>query len=187
MSLYFPYLHWDTYRRMIMRRTVLKERIARGRSRPTPKKVGKLDIDLQVAWRYLSYDPPFNTRRTLDQFGYPNLLDSRARDDDQMLYKRTKVDNFKKEVKAKDYVIAQQQDNREMGFGEEEDDFVEDIDEDNDDVADKMVKYEDLKDGKVLMIDQVWLWIFDNCTLRYRGYADILTCVQLLQSHSSPR
>jgi len=43
-----------------------------------------------VIWQFLGHDPPINCRRTLDQFGYPSLLDTRARDDDQMLYKMTK-------------------------------------------------------------------------------------------------
>jgi hypothetical protein len=153
---------------MIWRRNVIKERIARGRSRPTPRKVADLDLDLQVAWRYLSYDPPFNTRRTLDQFGYPNLLDTRARDDDQILYKRTKVDLFKEEM------TDRLEKEKKIEFGEEKDDFIEDSDEINNGVPDKSVKYEDLKDGKVLMIDQVWLWIVDNCGLISKGLDRIL-------------
>ena len=43
-----------------------------------------------MIWQFLGHDPPINCRRTLDQFGYPSLLDTRARDDDQMLYKMTK-------------------------------------------------------------------------------------------------
>jgi hypothetical protein len=151
MSLYFPYLHWDTYKRMVTRRDIIKERIAQGRSRPTPVKVAKLDLEHRVSWRYLSYDPPFNTRRTLDQFGYPNLLDTRARDDDQMLYKMTK---------APEYIPE---------FGRSQDD---DTMNDSDGEADAKLRginekangdsYEYLRDGKVLMVDQVWLWIVDN-------------------------
>lgn len=151
MSLYFPYLHWDTYKRMVRRRDIIKERIHQGRSRPTPAKVAKLDLEHKVSWRYLSYDPPFNTRRTLDQFGYPNLLDTRARDDDQMLYKMTKVSKYIPE------------------FGRAEENETA---SDTDDAADVRKRgtrektngesYDHLKDGKVLMVDQVWLWIVDN-------------------------
>ena len=136
---------------MVRRRDIIKERIAQGRSRPTPAKVAKLDLEHKVSWRYLSYDPPFNTRRTLDQFGYPNLLDTRARDDDQMLYKMTKVPKYIPE------------------FGRAEDN---DTASDTDDVGSARRggvreksngdSYEHLKDGKVLMVDQVWLWIVDN-------------------------
>lgn len=150
MSLYIPYLHWDTYKRMVQRRDIIKERIAQGRSRPTPRKIAKLDLEHKVSWRYLSYDPPFNIRRTLDQYGYPNLLDTRARDDDQMLYKMTKVGQFKKEIKrrredtVKNY--SESTLNAKQVLGD----------------SDEIAKYEDLKDGKVLMVDQVWLWIVDN-------------------------
>jgi hypothetical protein len=36
MALYLPYLHWDTYRRMIKRREFVKKRLDQGRARPTP-------------------------------------------------------------------------------------------------------------------------------------------------------
>jgi hypothetical protein len=159
MSLYFPYLHWDTYKRMVRRRDIIKERIAQGRSRPTPAKVAKLDLEHKVSWRYLSYDPPFNTRRTLDQFGYPNLLDTRARDDDQMLYKMTKVTQYIPEM------------------GRTENNETASDTEDPDDVRrsgtrekSKESNYDHLKDGKVLMVDQVWLWIVDNSKFRPHLY-----------------
>lgn len=109
-------------------------------------------MEHKVTWRYLSYDPPFNTRRTLDQFGYPNLLDTRARDDDQMLYKMTKLP---------------QKPNYRPRIGQQSDD---DTESDSDDTLDESIaqgetiegKYEHLRDGKVLMIDQVWLWIVDK-------------------------
>lgn len=147
ISLYFPYLHWDTYKRMVRRRDIIKERIAQGRSRPTPAKVAKLDMEHKVSWRYLSYDPPFNTRRTLDQYGYPNLLDTRARDDDQMLYKMTKVPKYIPE----------------FGCGQEND-TMSDSDHETGEAKEERngASYEHLKDGKVLMVDQVWLWIVDN-------------------------
>lgn len=137
---------------MIRRRDIVKERIAQGRSRPTPAKIAELDMEHKVTWRYLSYDPPFNTRRTLDQFGYPNLLDTRARDDDQMLYKMTKLS---------------QKPNYKPRVGQQSDDETEN---DSDDTHDESIaqeetiesKYEHLRDGKVLMIDQVWLWIVDK-------------------------
>jgi hypothetical protein len=37
MALYLPYLHWDTYKRMIKRREFVKKRLDQGRARPTPK------------------------------------------------------------------------------------------------------------------------------------------------------
>lgn len=94
MYLYLPYLHFDTYKALVKRRTLIKRRIKQGRSRPVPQSVAKLDsLESKVIWQFLGHDPPLNCRRTLDQFGYPSLLDTRARDDDQMLYKMTKRRN----------------------------------------------------------------------------------------------
>jgi len=65
---------------MIRRRNVVKRRLKHGRSRPTPEDIADLEsLELRVIWRYLAYDPPFNTRRTLDQYGYPSLQDTYAR------------------------------------------------------------------------------------------------------------
>jgi hypothetical protein len=137
---------------MVKRRDIVKERLIQGRSRPTPKKIGKLDLELKVAWKYLGYDPPFHTRRTLDQFGYPNLLDTRARDDDQMLYKMTKI-HYREEEPSESEKQTQS--------GNMSD---ESIDEDDEGVKAEQREgsYEHLKDGKVLMVDQVWLWIADS-------------------------
>src|SRR5579863_8357509 len=88
MCLYLPYLHWDNYKVIVKRRALIKRRIRQGRSRPVPLSVAKLQsLEFQAIWQFLGHDPPINCRRTLDQFGYPSLVDTRARDDDQMLYK----------------------------------------------------------------------------------------------------
>jgi len=140
---------------MVTRRDIIKERIAQGRSRPTPIKVAKLDLEHRVSWRYLSYDPPFNTRRTLDQFGYPNLLDTRARDDDQMLYKMTKaIDPPDFEPEIEPWPENSEDNSSETRFWKRHRD--QDQLNDND--------KEGLRDGKVLMVDQVWLWIVDKGT-----------------------
>lgn len=140
---------------MIRRRDIVKERMAQGRSRPTPAKIAKLDMEHKVTWRYLSYDPPFNTRRTLDQFGYPNLLDPRARDDDQMLYKMTKLPQ-KPNYRPR---------NGQLSDDDTESDSDDTLDENTSSEESIEDKYEHLRDGKVLMVDQVWLWIVDKGTL----------------------
>ncbi len=84
--LFLPFLHFDSYRNLIRRREIVKSRLRQGRTRPVPQAVAKLEsLELQVIWEFLGYDPPVNCRRTLDQYGYPSLHDTRARDDDQML------------------------------------------------------------------------------------------------------
>ena len=57
----------------------MKSRIIHGRSRPVPKDISEMELEHKVTWAFSGYDPPFNGRRTLDQFGYPNLHDTRAR------------------------------------------------------------------------------------------------------------
>jgi hypothetical protein len=154
MSLYLPYLHWDTYRRMVKRRDIVKRRLVQGRSRPTPENIGTMDDELQVAWKYLGYDPPFHTRRTLDQFGYPNLSDTRARDDDQMLYKMTKHPPQEKvDTPTSNGNLGGNGNVLSGSTNEKGDEASPDP---------KMDFYKTLKDGKVLMVDQVWLWIVDS-------------------------
>ena len=47
---------------------------------------------LRLIWQGLTLDRPLHCRRTLDQYGYPALRNTKVRDDDQILYKRTKED-----------------------------------------------------------------------------------------------
>jgi hypothetical protein len=208
MCLFLPLLHWDTYKVLVKRRALIKRRIKQGRSRPVPQFVAKLQsLELRVIWQFLGHDPPINCRRTLDQFGYPSLLDTRARDDDQMLYKMStfperihctpvschvtsllwahmsqpqssffqyiylfKVltcwtakqrivhpDDMKAKEKDNDskpdeYTDADEGDNETVIGSEASDDESESDLESNDDIL----------DGNVLMVDQLWLWIVDN-------------------------
>lgn len=91
LYLYLPFLHFDSYKTLIKRRGMIKKRMLQGRTRPVPLQVAKdKSKELQIIWEYLGHDPPINCRRTLDQYRYPSMHDTRARDDDQMLYKMTK-------------------------------------------------------------------------------------------------
>jgi len=115
-----------------------------------------------VLWQFLGHDPPINCRRTLDQFGYPGLLDTRARDDDQMLYKMTKQ---RSQLSKKDSYNDNMKDSsgETQGDGEEYQE-VDDENEDSDEneSGSEEDSDEDLLDGNVLMVDQVWLWIVDK-------------------------
>lgn len=89
--LYFPYLNFDTYKAVIKRRNVIKRRLEHGRANPMPQWVcDEESLELKTIWEFLGHDPPVNCRRTLDQYKYPSIHDTRARDDDQVLYKLTK-------------------------------------------------------------------------------------------------
>lgn len=89
--LYLPYLHFDSYKAVIKRRNLIKLRLEQGRTSPVPAWVpDEESLELKLIWAFLGHDPPFNCRRTLDQYQYPSIHDTRARDDDQVLYKLTK-------------------------------------------------------------------------------------------------
>ncbi|PYI05083.1 hypothetical protein BO78DRAFT_371738 [Aspergillus sclerotiicarbonarius CBS 121057] len=136
LALYIPYLHWDTYWNLVQRRKVVEERLRQGRFRPVPSDISKSSLESKLIWKYLGNEPPIHIRRTLDQFGYPNLRSTVARDDDQMLWKRTKkVVNLNDEIK----ISVQPEDGPEA-----KNTFM---------------------DGKVLMVDQLWLWIVDERTV----------------------
>ncbi|KAF9883817.1 hypothetical protein FE257_002754 [Aspergillus nanangensis] len=136
LAIYIPYLHWDTYYNLLQRRKVVEQRLKQGRSRPAPDHISESDLESKLIWKYLGNEPSIHIRRTLDQFGYPNLRSTVARDDDQMLWKRTK-----KAVNLNDELrdtkpLSKQPETPPM-----------------------------FMDGKVLMVDQLWLWIVDQKTV----------------------
>ncbi|MCJ1437771.1 hypothetical protein MMC27_007158 [Xylographa pallens] len=158
IALHLPYLHWDTYKLLVKRRLLVKERLEYNRSRPVPEHISKMDHEHQVAWHYLGRDPPFHCRRTLDQYGYPNLHDTRARDDDQMLYKMTKKRKkfsssetlkFRKSFSKHKEQISAEKESSEDGESSHEGER---------DLGD------DVLDGTVLMVDQLWLWVVNSDT-----------------------
>lgn len=168
MHLYLPYLHFDTYKALVKRRTLIKRRIKQGRSRPVPQSVAKLDLEAKVIWQYLGHDPPLNCRRTLDQFGYPSLLDTRARDDDQMLYKMTKQrfarheDVFpdKDEERERLAEIAKSEESDDESYDSSDFEEEEEEEEESEPEEDE----NDILDGNVLMVDQLWLFLVDHTT-----------------------
>lgn len=127
-------------------------------------------LDARVIWEFIGHDPPLNTRRTLDQYAYPALTETYARDDDQMMYKLTKKgfsDSFRPRqsfmpdttlmsslsavspssphspTKSAPKVETQAKEKPKSPF---------DLDH-------------DILDGKILMVDQLWLWAVDMTTL----------------------
>ncbi|KAI3316983.1 hypothetical protein HD806DRAFT_516300 [Xylariaceae sp. AK1471] len=169
LYLYLPYLHYDTYVNIIRRRNILRRRMKHGRARPVPKDIAELEsLESRVIWEFIGHDPPLNTRRTLDQYGYPALQDTWARDDDQLLYKLTKeriVDPLKRKrdmyhtgetpssavSPATRLASAAERLMRTDGLAHGEETEAE--------------QEEDILNGNVLMVDQLWLWAVDNTTL----------------------
>lgn len=98
-------------------------------------------MESKLIWHYLHSDRPIHCRRTLDQYGYPSLRNTAVRDADQILYKRTKVD--KDAAPVKDSTKNKWHSHRSS--------------------ADRSVRLaSDDGNAKVLMVDQLWLWILNN-------------------------
>lgn len=174
LYLYFPFLHFDSYKMLVKRRDIIKRRVAQGRSRPVPSEVAKeASLESRVIWEYLGYDPPFNCRRTLDQYRYPSLHDTRARDDDQMLYKMTKervylngkpaVASLGPVLRGEERTPTNFEHGDAAGFVDEDEDqeHLDSDSESNEDELDAKPE-DDVLDGNVLMVDQLWLWAADS-------------------------
>lgn len=160
LYLYMPYLHFDTYANMIKRRNLIKRRLEHGRAGPVPEDIANLDsLEMRVIWEYIGADPPLNCRRTLDQFGYPSLEETYARDDDQMLYKLTKKQPSKGGSKA-----GPKRADTDLTFGSKLSTMVSGDDDENESESENSSSEDEahLKNGNVLMVDQLWLWAIDT-------------------------
>lgn len=159
ICLFLPYLHFDSYKRLIRRRNLILERLCRGRAQPTPEDIAKSDsMELQVIWEFLGHDPPVNCRRTIDQYGYPSLRDTRGRDDDQMLYKLTKQRESHHGDSSRD-MYAHSSTSRAGSYGSggswrEKMTGLGGIQDDT-----NIPEEDKVLNGNVLMVDQMWLWV----------------------------
>lgn len=174
LYLYFPFLHFDSYKMVVKRRDIIKRRVAQGRARPVPQEVAKeASLESRVIWEYLGHDPPFNCRRTLDQYRHPSLHDTRARDDDQMLYKMTKervylngrpaAASLAPVLGGNERVATHYDGGNAAGIGdddEEQEDLYAESESDEDELFTKLE--DDVLNGNVLMVDQLWLWVADT-------------------------
>ncbi|KHN94939.1 ankyrin repeat protein [Metarhizium album ARSEF 1941] len=174
ICLFLPYLHFDSYKKLLRRRNTIIRRLSQGRAQPVPETVAKSDsLELQVIWEYLGHDPPINCRRTLDQYGYPSLRDTRSRDDDQMLYKLTKErapapdgkggalnkQGSSNAAASESGGSGQTQPTSGSGSSWRERLLGPDADDDDDDDDDRVLN------GNVLMVDQLWLWVMQSHTV----------------------
>lgn len=56
-----------------------------------PEIVSGKSMEAKLIWQYCCSKRPVYCRRTLDEYGYPNLRTTSLRNADQTLYKRTKT------------------------------------------------------------------------------------------------
>lgn len=155
MVVYLPYLHWDSFKYLGKRASVINRRREQAHARPIPKDVALgRSMEHKLIWQHLISDRPIHCRRTLDQYGYPSLRNTSVRDGDQILYKRTKIDPDapsplkESRLKHKHRSAAERQS---VAVGASKDPsrgaaYIDDA-------------------AKVLMVDQMWLWIIDNQTV----------------------
>jgi hypothetical protein len=99
-------------------------------------------IETEIIRQYLVGDEPLHPRRTLDQFGFPMLRNTDARDLDQVIFKRTrpempKVDSGPKSI-AVPSIDTSGLDSHRREPGPEDD------------------------NAKMLMVDTLWLWVLDE-------------------------
>lgn len=189
--LFLPYLHFDSYKRLIRRRNLILQRLSYGRSRPVPESVAKSDLlELQVVWEFLGHDPPINCRRTLDQFAYPSLRDTRSRDDDQMLYKLTKERGCAEPEPGRDMHSQGSSAGTSTGKGGGSGSSTTSGSWRDrlmgktgggagGGAAEDVAEEETVRNGNVLVVDQLWLWVIDSRELPSGPedcVAEYLTC-----------
>ncbi|KAI9798830.1 MAG: hypothetical protein M1825_004953, partial [Sarcosagium campestre] len=166
LALYIPYLHWDSFRAFKIRASTIKKRLLEARSVAVDKEIAESEsLERRWIWQYLP-SRQIHCRRTLDQFRYPNLPNTAVRDGDQILYKRTSklvnansamdYKSLSAEVKVKvgTSATSQSRDLRTL------------VTRATREIAAKNER--EMKDedgGKILMVDQLWLFIMDGETV----------------------
>src|SRR5436853_5969684 len=84
----FPYLHWDTVGAVRARNDLLKK-ISPSESDKYSRETffDSASDEKKIIWQYATDNShlPLHPRRTLDQYGYPDLENTEFRDQDQVL------------------------------------------------------------------------------------------------------
>ena len=145
-AVYLPYLHWDTFKNMQRQAAIIKKRSEQAHARPVDPEIARSpSITHKLIWQHLTSDRPVHCRRTLDQYGYPSLRNTAVRDADQILYKRTKR---KSEAESSKEPPVKEKLSSRSSAGPK-----------------RRLNGDDDNDAKVLMVDQLWLWIMDKQTV----------------------
>ncbi len=151
--LYLPYLHWDSFKNLQKRAAIIKRRRQQAHTCPIPADIALgSSVEHKLIWQHLASNQSIHYRRTLDQFGDPSLRDISCRAEDQILYKRTRTDANasppkEDEVKQKRRFLGREP----SATGADTNSRSKGVTVD--------------EDAKVLMVDQMWLWVIDNQTV----------------------
>lgn len=159
-----PYLHWDTFHNMTSRSRIIEQRREQPYSNPVaPELFSGESIEHKIIWQYLedSANLPINIRRYLDQYGYPSLRNTATRDNDQVLYKRRFRGSTGKNSKGMSNTRNLLKHHAPTA-------------KDNHTKLARLESRNGKRNGKVLMVDQLWCWIVDRSmflTLSYPALA----------------
>ncbi|KAF2464298.1 uncharacterized protein BDR25DRAFT_346785 [Lindgomyces ingoldianus] len=143
LCLYFPYLHWDTFKGLQKRNELVRQRLEDPRLYPPNAHVEHgQSMENKLIWQYLldSSKLPLHIRRSIDQFGNPHLQDVSVRDRDQVLYKCTKPESPLK--------LTPSSDSKSHCF-----------------LNPNSFRAKTDDEAKVLMVDQLWAWVIDSDTV----------------------
>ena len=151
---------------------MITRRLEQGRVRPIHKNIATSEsVESKMIWNYIGAEPPYHCRRTLDQYGYPNLRSTKARDDDQMLWKRTRpkssplvtTSSTPHEHTSQDHEPSTES----SKFQRIRRSFPKRRQVNDDEALRKSGEKAETKNqgGNVLMIDQLWLWALDEHTV----------------------
>ncbi|MCJ1473686.1 hypothetical protein MMC13_002337 [Lambiella insularis] len=149
LALYLPYLHWDNFDQLQTRATVIQKRGSLPHARPIDRDIAKgKSVECKLIWQYLNSNRPLHT---LDQYGYPSLRNTAVRDADQVIYKQTRnpilPENIVPKGSPMHNIGAILRAARASGP--------------------RPNKIKTMSDGaaKVLMVDQLWLFVVDAETV----------------------
>ena len=147
---------------------MITRRLEQGRVRPIHKNIATSEsVESKMIWKYIGAEPPFHSRRTLDQYGYPNLRSTKARDDDQMLWKRTRPKSTTSVATSSTNIQDHQAFVESDKFQRIRKSLAKRHKENDDEELAKLATTAKAKNqgGNVLMVDQLWLWALDEYTV----------------------
>lgn len=133
--------------------------------------------DKMLIRKYLYKDPPLHPRRTLDQAYYSTLKTTKARDRDQVVYRGTRPDPpHSIDLKTREWTCSEEgtdgkdkrTENAQRQRSERKDQRTGNTQEQKPDRNDQFCDHcanHVRKVSRILMVDQLWMWILDDKTI----------------------
>ncbi|KAI9654644.1 MAG: hypothetical protein M1821_005851 [Bathelium mastoideum] len=157
MVVYLPYLHWDNFGALRDRNALIQRRLKQKSLHPFDEEIAKAGL-------------PIHHRRSLDQYRYPTLRSTAARDDDQVLHKRTRLQEHDPKTKTdkapytvKGPYLAEKSSNASSHLLASTGRQSDAAKQSRRTHRPSPVRDEDR--STVLMVDQLWCWVADPDTI----------------------